>query len=149
MLLSTATALLAFLPAAAANVSSVDAPAQPTTLSLDQDTEGDARGTVVVWHHATTGRPTAHLQGYLRDDYGNVFAHIVARLEDWGGVSGYAVTKYGYHKVDGEWYFDTYDKEGWFELEFDYGYHNEIEVEGHFEGYRDRWYSEWFLEYED
>lgn len=140
-LLTPVMALCAFLPTGAGNVSATDVP-QQSLVALDH-ADGEAHGTVVVWHHYTTGDPTAHLRGTLHDNYGKKFGEIVARLEDWGGVTGYALTEYGYYSLRGGWFFDKYDKEGWFGLEFDYGDSREVKLDGHFDGYRSRWWTEW------
>jgi hypothetical protein len=117
----------------------------PQSSVLDHN-DGVARGTVVVWDHYTTGRPTGHLQGTLVDNEGRHFAKIVARLEDWGGVTGYALTDFGYYSLRGGWFFDRYDEEANFELAFDYGDTREVVLEGGFDGRRTRWQSDWFFE---
>lgn len=136
-------ALSLFLPAGAANDSSTSFPSSPSSSALTGHDGGDVSGTVVVWDHYTSGKPTAHLQGMLVDREGRRFAAVVARLEDWGGVTGYALTRYGVTVLDGEWCFDRRHDEGHFELEFDYGDHRMVEFDGCFEGRRARWASEW------
>jgi len=101
---------------------------------------------VVVWDHFTTGRPTGHLQGTLVDDEGRPFARIVARLEDWGGLTGYALTDFGYYSLRGGWFFDKYDEEANFELAFDYGDTREVVLRSGFDGRRARWRADWFFE---
>lgn len=146
LLLITALVFGAFAAPGVANESTTKP--QPSVLALDH-ADGVAHGTVVVWDHYTTGRPTAHLRGTLYDEYGQQFAKVVARLEDWGGVTGYAWTNYGYYSLRGGWFFDKYDEEGWFELAFDYGDTREVTFEGHFDGRRARWWSDWFFEKRD
>lgn len=136
-------ALSLFLPAGAANESATSLPTSPTSLSFTGHEGGDVSGTVVVWNHYTSGKPTAHLQGMLYDRDGRRFAAVVARLEDWGGVTGYAVSRCGLTALDGEWCFDRRHDEGRFELEFDFGDTRQVEFEGCFEGRHARWATEW------
>jgi hypothetical protein len=132
----------AFLPSGSASESTVPA---PQSAVLDH-ADGVAHGTVVVWDHYTTGRPTAHLRGTLYDEYGKEFAKVVARLEDWGGVTGYALTNFGYYSLRGGWFFDRYDEEGFFELAFDYGDTREVVFDGGFDGRRARWWTDWHFQ---
>lgn len=110
------------------------------------DHEDPADGTVVVWDHYTSGLPTAHLRAFLRTDDGKLFASVVARLEDDGSVSGYALTNFGYYSLRGAWDFDTWDEYGSFRLLFDYGDTREVTLVGDFEGRRTRWWGEWALD---
>lgn len=147
VLLPALMALSLFLPTGATSSSGSTIQDPSATLALTGHEGGAAMGTVVVWDHFTTGRPTAHLQGKLYDCDGNQIAAIVARLEDWGGVTGYAMTRYGCVSLDGGWCFDRRHEEGRFELEFDYGRRREVALQGCFDGMRARWATEWELEH--
>lgn len=144
LLFAAVLAACAFLPSAGTLVSA--APASSATVA-DYNDEGGAYGTVVVWDHYTSGKPTAHLRGTLRDNYGKLFATVVARLEDNGCVTGYARTDYGYYDLRGWWDFNRYHECGEFELKFDYGDSREVALEGSFKGRHSYWNGEWELDY--
>lgn len=147
LLLAAITAALALFPSHQADQTRPDPSAGSQAVSGHE--RGPARGTVVVWNHYQSGKPTAHLRGTLKDGYGKTFGQVVARLEDHGGVTGYALTDFGYYSLRGYWDFDRYDERGWFAIRFDYGDSREVELVGNFEGWRDYWKGDWQLGYRD
>lgn len=120
---------------------SVQQPTAPQALLGDDDCEGPALGTVVIWNHFQSGLPTGHLQGRLLD--GNrVIAQFAVRLEDDGDVTGTARTASGeVDDVEGTWQYDSDESEFEVEIELDGGF--QYEVEGEFEGRRSFWEGEW------
>ncbi len=146
VLFSALLACFAFLPGAGTLASAASA---STAAVVGHPDEGRAAGTVVVWDNFTSGKPTAHLRGTLRDKHGKWFADVVTRLEDNGCVTGYARTKYGYYDLRGWWDFDRYRECGEFELAFDYGDSREVELQGSFKGRHSYWNGEWELDYRD